>query len=73
MRGFAVTVVIAYRAAVRQQEVDALRAIERTAAAQRDDRINLHRGGEVAPALAHIGVRVHVEFVKGKNFDARRR
>ena len=65
----AVAAIVRDAAAVGQQEVDPLRAVERAAAAERDDRIDAQRLGEAAPGLDHRAVRVLAEVVKGHDFD----
>src|SRR5262245_34516419 len=62
--------VIPHRTAVSQDKVDAPGAIERTASAERDDRIHALRRGENASRLDQFGVRVLEEFMKREGLDA---
>ena len=72
LRGLAVPAVVAHRAAVGQDEVDPLRAIERAAAAERDDRVDRRRRGVRAPGFDHRGIGVRVEVVEDVPDDAGR-
>ena len=62
--------VVAHRSAVGQDEVDALRAVERAAAAERDDAVDASAGRVLAPRLDHVGVGVRAELVKEERHDA---
>ena len=62
----AVAAVITHRAAARQDEVDALCAVERAAAAKRHDRIDPRRRRDQAPGFNHARVGVGVEIVKAR-------
>jgi hypothetical protein len=68
-RGFTVAPVVADAAPVRQEKIDPLRAIERAAAAEADDRIHVQRVGEAPSCLDHEAVRVHAEFLVRRRLD----
>ncbi len=59
----AVSTVVGHRAAVGQQEVDALGAVERAAAAEPDDRVDPERRGKGAAGLDHRGIGILAEVV----------
>ena len=53
LRGLAVAAIVGDRAAVGQQQIDALGAVERAAAAERDEAVDVERGGRVAARFDH--------------------
>jgi hypothetical protein len=66
-----VAAVVAHRAAVGQEEVDPLGAVERAAAAEADDRVRLEARGVSAARFHHRAVGVLAELVEGDDRDVR--
>ena len=67
--GLPVPTVVGDRSAVAQHEVDALRAVERAAAANADDRIDVQRTRECHSSIDHRAIRVDPDPVEEKRFD----
>ena len=70
--GLAVSPVVLHAAAVGQQKVDALGAIQGTASPQSDDGVRPLFGCELSPPLDHGRIGVDVEVVEGQRLNARR-
>src|SRR5687767_10393443 len=69
---FAVPAIILHATAVGENEVDALGAIHRTAAAEPDDRIDLFVRSKLGARIDHTRIRVYFEIVKADDFNCRR-
>ena len=72
LRGLAVSPVVLHAAAVGQQEVDALGAIQGAASPQSDDGVRPLFGCELSPPLDHGGIGVDVEVVERHRLHSRR-
>jgi hypothetical protein len=66
----AVAVEIVNAAALRQQKINPLRAVERTSAAQANDRIHALPDGIGATGLDHVGVGVGAKVAELESLDA---
>src|SRR5712691_1889285 len=64
--------VVGNRTALSQHEVDSLRAVQRTPAAQTDDRVDMVCGCETTARLDHVCVRIRAEVAETDDLDARR-
>src|SRR4029453_16975815 len=60
----AVAAIVGHHAAIRQAEIDALRAVERAASSNRDDGVDAERSREYAPRFDHGAVGVAAEILK---------
>ncbi len=72
LRRFAVTLKVVDHAALRQQKVDAFRAVQRAAAAEADDRVDALACRKTFAGLEHVGVRVRSEVAELDRVNARR-
>ena len=63
-RGFAVPAIIRHRPAIGQKKADSLGQVERAAAADRHDRVDVQRFGKRGAALHHVAIRVDPDVTR---------
>ena len=68
---FAVTMIVAHAATICEKKVDPLRTVERTAATEGDDRINLKWSRKGTTCFHQCRVGVDIEVVEFNYFDTR--